>query len=59
MENSSEKKINQYAFAFYNLENLFDTKNDPDILDDDFTPTSSKKWNEKRLQKKSKTSGKS
>ena len=58
MENSSEKKINQYAFAFYNLENLFDTKNDPDILDDDFTPTSSKKWNEKRLQKKIQDLGK-
>jgi hypothetical protein len=49
---SSEEKMNQYTFAFYNIENLFDTKNDPSTLDDDFLPTSAKKWNDKRLQKK-------
>lgn len=58
MGNSSEKKINQYTFAFYNLENLFDTKNDPKTLDDDFIPTSGKKWNEKRLRKKIQDLGK-
>ena len=46
MGDSSEKKINQYTFAFYNLENLFDTKNDPEKLDDDFIPNSKRKWSE-------------
>jgi hypothetical protein len=58
MGDSSEKKINQYTFAFYNLENLFDTKNDPKTLDDDFLPTSGKKWNKKRLEKKIRDLGK-
>ena len=58
MEGSSEKKINQYTFAFYNLENLFDTKNDPHTLDDDFLPTSGKKWSKKRLRKKIRDLGK-
>lgn len=32
-----------YGFAFYNLENLFDTENDPNTLDDDFTKSSDRK----------------
>lgn len=46
-----------YTVAFYNLENLFDTSNDPTTLDDDFTATSKKKWNEKRFRKKLKKLG--
>ena len=38
--------------AFYNLENLFDTQDDPYTLDDDFTPDSKKRWTDKRLNKK-------
>ncbi|QED38346.1 endonuclease/exonuclease/phosphatase family protein [Antarcticibacterium arcticum] len=30
--------------AFYNVENLFDTENDPFIFDDDRTPTGNDKW---------------
>ena len=52
MGDSSEKTINQYTFAFYNLENLFDTINDPKKLDDDFTSSSKRKWTEKRFRKK-------
>ena len=33
------------AVGFYNVENLFDTINDPDIRDDDFTPEGSNRWN--------------
>jgi len=47
----------QYTIAFYNLENLFDTINDPQTLDDDFTPSSEKKWTEKRYLKKTKKMG--
>lgn len=48
----SKTKLNHYTLAFYNLENLFDTKNDPQKLDDDFTAESDRKWNQKRFRKK-------
>jgi len=38
--------------AFYNVENLFDTINDPNKLDDEFLPSSEKKWNTERYNKK-------
>ncbi len=41
-----------FTVAFYNLENLFDTKDDPYTLDDDFTPEGPKKWSKKRYKKK-------
>ncbi|WP_299098358.1 endonuclease/exonuclease/phosphatase family protein [uncultured Winogradskyella sp.] len=41
-----------YTLAFYNIENLFDTKNDPLTHDDDFLPNSLKRWTPKRYQKK-------
>ena len=40
------------TIAFYNLENLFDTRDDPRTLDDDFTPGNRKDWNPKRYRKK-------
>lgn len=30
--------------GFYNLENLFDTDNDPNINDEEFTPDGLRKW---------------
>lgn len=50
-------KRNHYTLAFYNLENLFDTVDDPFTHDDDFTATSKKKWNKKRFNKKVKKLG--
>lgn len=41
-----------YTLAFYNLENLFDTIDDKQILDDDFTPDGFKKWSSNRYSKK-------
>ncbi len=52
--NKNTKKI---TVGFYNLENLFDTKDDPEKLDNDFTPSGFKKWNEKRYAKKLKKLG--
>jgi predicted extracellular nuclease len=46
------KDKNFYTLAFYNLENLFDVVNNPETLDDDFTPDSEKHWTKKRLKKK-------
>lgn len=38
--------------VFYNVENLFDTINDPEIRDDEFTPMGAKKWNSAKYNKK-------
>ncbi|MFN2429593.1 MAG: hypothetical protein ABR574_06235, partial [Cryomorphaceae bacterium] len=40
------------VLAFYNVENLFDTINDPSINDDEFTPDSEKGWNTERYSDK-------
>lgn len=50
--------MDHYSFAFYNVENLFDTINDPLTLDDDFTASSDKNWTNKRYRKKLKKLGK-
>ncbi|MBL4652221.1 MAG: endonuclease/exonuclease/phosphatase family protein [Flavobacteriales bacterium] len=50
-----EGTFDYQCIAFYNLENLFDTLIDPDsnkILQDDFTPSGSKKWNTKKYYEK-------
>jgi len=47
-----KKKHNLHTVAFYNLENLFDTIDDPETMDDDFTPEGYKKWTPKRYRKK-------
>ena len=49
---STENEIKLQTIAFYNLENLFDIYNDGQTNDDDFLPTSVKKWTKKRYQKK-------
>ncbi|WP_378186113.1 endonuclease [Aquimarina sp. W85] len=49
---NASKKKSLYTLAFYNLENLFDTVNDPITLDDDFLPNAERSWNRKRYQKK-------
>lgn len=41
-----------HKVVFYNLENLFDTINDPEVLDDEFTPEGPKKWNSTKYQLK-------
>lgn len=38
--------------AFYNVENLFDTQDDPKKRDDDFTPDGRNKWSTGRYEKK-------
>lgn len=41
-----------YKVVFYNLENFFDTINDPEVRDDEFTPEGPKKWNSAKYYKK-------
>ncbi len=41
-----------HKVVFYNVENLFDTINDPEVLDEEFTPDGVKKWNSAKYNKK-------
>ncbi|WP_456378942.1 endonuclease/exonuclease/phosphatase family protein [Lutibacter sp.] len=54
---SPGKNNKAYTIAFYNLENLFDTIDNPNTLDDDFTPKGKKNWNYKRYKRKIKKLG--
>lgn len=40
------------SIAFYNVENLFDTVDDPQKQDEEFLPNSAKKWNDDRYSTK-------
>ncbi len=51
-QNSYYKKENNFTIVFYNVENLFDTINDPGKIDEQFLPDSNKKWNTGRYKKK-------
>ncbi len=55
---TSNLKKNYYTIGFYNLENLFDIEDDPNILDDDFTEDSPRNWNQDRYDKKIRKLGK-
>src|SRR5574344_1234300 len=41
-----------YKVVFYNLENFFDTINDPEVNDEEFTPEGKNKWNSAKYYKK-------
>jgi predicted extracellular nuclease len=43
---------NQLTVVFYNVENLFDTTDDPLYEDDEFLPRGDKEWTEERFNKK-------
>lgn len=48
-QNNRESICNEKIFTvFYNVENLFDTINNPNTSDDEFLPNSEKKWNTSR-----------
>ena len=40
------------SIMFYNLENLYDTINDPNKEDDDFTPSGNRRWTQIKYQRK-------
>ncbi len=41
-----------FTAAFYNVENLYDTQDDPKINDDEFTPSGKVPWTDDRLEAK-------
>lgn len=56
-KNTSKKAKQPFVAMFYNVENLFDTQNDPKTNDDDFTPAGKVPWTEERLDTKIKHIG--
>lgn len=46
------KSYSGYSVSFYNVENLFDTINDPAIIDEEFLPDGKLKWNTQRYTTK-------
>ena len=48
----SQKNVNSFIVVSYNVENLFDTLNAPQIEDDEFTPGGVKNWTYDRYKKK-------
>lgn len=42
----------ELTVAFYNVENIFDTEDDPNTLDDDFTPQGKLEWTEDKYRVK-------
>lgn len=44
--------MNSAAIAFYNTENFFDTIDDPEKYENEYTPEGSRKWTQKRYENK-------
>ncbi len=49
---ANETSYQVVCIGFYNLENLFDTLDDPKTKDEEFTPYGEKNWTQKRYQTK-------
>lgn len=49
---SCDKPEQQLTVAFYNVENLFDTIDTPNKIDEEFLPTSKKNWDTEKYLKK-------
>lgn len=49
---SLSAKERNHVVMFYNMENLFDIYDDPNTLDDEFTPNGPKEWSEVKYKKK-------
>ncbi len=49
---NAQQNNTQYSVLFYNVENLFDTQDDPQSEDDNFTPEGELHWTGKRLSEK-------
>lgn len=49
---TSPTQLDTLTILFYNVENLFDTEDDPATDDDEFTPASEKRWSNSRFKEK-------
>ena len=48
----AQQERGDLRIMFYNVENLFDTQNDPDTNDDEYTPEGSRHWTNKKYYSK-------
>lgn len=48
----------EFSVVFYNVENLFDTKDDEGVMDEEYTPESEKQWTDERYRDKLEKLGK-
>ena len=48
----TEQSFSTFTAAWWNVENLFDTRDDPHTADDDFTPRGSYHWTRRKLTDK-------
>jgi predicted extracellular nuclease len=48
----SPDKMKGFTVAFYNMENLFDTEDDPAINDEEFLPAGANQWTPERYKRK-------
>jgi predicted extracellular nuclease len=51
-ENGALQSFHERAIVSYNVENLFDTINNPGVIDEEFLPDGKMKWNSERYQVK-------
>lgn len=49
---AQEKKFKMQTIAFYNVENLFDTINNAEVNDEEYTPTGTQRWTQEKYKKK-------
>ena len=49
---SNDQKKREISIGFYNVENLFDTVDDPDKDDDEFLPSAEREWTDERYADK-------
>jgi predicted extracellular nuclease len=47
-----QKSVQEFTVLFYNVENLFDTEDEPGKEDEEFTPGSEKSWDQDKYEKK-------
>lgn len=48
----AQNRQDDFSVLFYNVENLFDTRDDPATIDEEFTPSGDRHWNYTKLNKK-------
>lgn len=47
-----EPEAKEFVVAYYNVENLFDTEDNPNKIDEDFTPGGKYEWDQKKYDRK-------
>lgn len=52
LASQSQEEFSTFSAAWWNVENLFDTRDDPKTNDEEFTPTGDRHWTRRRLNAK-------